>query len=295
MQDDYLSFLEFRAAQRRLAARFSQPHALMLHTLIFVTTLTAMWVFGLVWRLWLYRGNFDWPTLLGAGWSVLLAAHALFHYRRSSAMGDRRELAVEDEMRQLIEKSEDQIDHESLFAMHRSLAAGLERQGRWALALLAFGLVNAASWVVSAINMGTSWPFQTTIPLALLTIGGVSAYATWQQHRREKRDGWFARLPLRHVVAYGAGSIGLVLAALLRLINPWDAETLIAGWGVLLVLHMVVAVVVWPLIRRFLPDTLHQEQPAKRKPGARLVLADDGEMLNVIDGDSERFQAHRRA
>jgi membrane protein implicated in regulation of membrane protease activity len=292
MQDDYFGFLEFRAAQRRLAARFSQPRALMLHTLIFVTTLTAIWVYGLVYRLWMYRGNFDWPTLLGAGWSLILAAHALLHYRRSPAMGDRRELAVEDEMRQLIEKSEDRIDHESLFATHRSLAAGLERQGRWALALLAFALVNAVSWVVSAINIGTSWPFQTTIPLALLIVGGVNAFSIWQQRQHEKQDDWFARLPLRHVIAYGAGSIGLVLAALLRLINPWDADTLVAGWGMVLLVHVVVAVAVWPFVRRFLPDTRHQEQPAKRKPGARLVLADDGEMLNAIDGDAERFQAH---
>lgn len=293
MQDDYFSFLEFHAAQRRLAARFSQPRALMLHTLIFVTTLPAIWLYGLVWQLWLYRSNFGWPTLLGAGWSLLLAGHALLHYRRSSAMGEQRELAVEDEMRQLIEKRGDpQTDHDRLFAMHLSLAAGLERQGRWALALLAFALVNAASWVVSATNMGTSWPFQTTIPLALSIVCGVNAFSIWQQRRQEKRDGWFARLPLRHVIAYGAGSVGLVLAALLRLINPWDADTLIAGWGVALLLHTVAAVAVWPLVRRFLPDTLHQAQPAKRKPGARLVLADDGELLNIIDSNSERFQAH---
>ncbi len=292
MQDDYFSFLEFRAAQRRLAARFAQPRALMLHTLIFAVTLTAIWVYGLAWRLRMYRGTYDWPTLLGAGWSLILAAHALLHYRRSSAMSDRRELAVEDEMRQLIEKRGDpQIDHDRLFATHRSLAAGLERQGRWALALLAFALVNAASWVVSAINIGTSWPFQTTVPLALLIVGGVNAFSIWQQRQHEKRDDWFARLPFRHVIAYGAGSIGLVLAALLRLINPWDADTLVAAWGMVLLVHVVVAVAVWPFVRRFLPDTRHQEQPAKRKPGARLVLADDGEMLNAIDGDSERFQA----
>src|SRR5664279_1184305 len=101
MQDDYFSFLDIRAAQRRLGAKFSRPHGLMLHTLAFVTAMTVILAYGTAWNLWVYRENFALPTLVGAIWSLLLALHGLRHYRRSSAIVERRELAVEDEMRQL--------------------------------------------------------------------------------------------------------------------------------------------------------------------------------------------------
>lgn len=286
MQDNYFGFLDYRAAQRRLAAKFQQPRALLLHTLAFIAAMSAVWAYGIGWRLWLYRDNFILPMLFGAGWSLLLAAHALLHYRRSAAMDERRELAVEDEMRQFIDQHGDGVDDETLFATHRQFEAGLERQARWSVSLTAFAIINALSWVVASINMGTSWAFQMTVPLAVLIIGGAQAFLNWQQQRWAGRRSWFTRLPLRHIVAYAAGSLGLWIAGAFRMINHWDADHAVFVWGIVLLLHIVWSVAVWPFIQRVTGRSAQAEQPAKRKPARhveRLVLADDGEVLDIVD------------
>ena len=242
MQNDYLSFLNYRAAQRRLAARFARPRWLMLHTLAFIVAITAIWAYGTAWKLWHFQQNFQLPVLIGVVWSVILVLHALVHYRNSAAMNEKRELAVEDEMRQLTQDS-DQVDHDSLFALHRKFEADLEAQGRWSVTLLAFAVINFISWGVSAFNIGSSWPFQMTLPLAIMTLGGVNLFLNWQHRRQTERSGWFVRLPLLHIVAYGAGVIALGIAGMYRMINYWDVDTLIKGWGIVVLLHILFNVI----------------------------------------------------
>ena len=77
-------------------------------------------------------------------------------------------------MRQLIAQSENRIDNDQLFTMHLSFEAALEGQGGWSTMLLAFAVINALSWTVSVFNLCSSWPFQTTLPSALLILGGGS-------------------------------------------------------------------------------------------------------------------------
>lgn len=43
MQTNYSTFLNYRAAQRRLAAKVARPHWLLLHVLTFVVTMTVIW------------------------------------------------------------------------------------------------------------------------------------------------------------------------------------------------------------------------------------------------------------
>ncbi|MCC7446535.1 MAG: hypothetical protein IT324_03915 [Anaerolineae bacterium] len=288
MQTNYSTFLNYRVAQRRLAAKFARPRWLILHTLTFVVTLLAVWAYGTGYRLWFYRDNFILPTLVGLVWSVLLAAHALFHYRRSAARAGQREHAVEEAMQAFIDQNGDSLDQPALFAMHQQLERDLESQGRWSTALAVFSLVNPVSWLVTALNMGTSWAFQMTGPLAVLSVGGISVYLLWQQQRQQGRDNWFVRLPLWHVALYGVGVLGLWLAGAYRAINYWDADTLIKGWGLVLLVHIVWSVAVQPLLRNVLPG-LQREQAAKRKPAARLVLGDDGEVLDVTDQDEQSY------
>jgi hypothetical protein len=285
MQDNYFSYLDFRAMQRRLSARFSKPRMLLLHTLVFVTAMSATWYYGLVWRLWLYRDNYILPVLIGVVWSIVLAIQALIHYRRSAAINERREMAVEEEMRAFIEAHGDEVDDQTLFDMHRQLDGDLQKQSRWSVALLAFGLVNAASWAIAAYDMGTSWGFQMTLPLAVLILGGVNLFLTWQQQREAGRTGWLARLPLRHIIAYGFGTIGLGLAGMLRLVNYWDSDNTIKVWGVVVLLHIIWSVLLRPVVQHFMPGESQSERPAKRKTGSRLALADDGEVLDIVEDD----------
>jgi hypothetical protein len=289
MQNDYLSFLNYRATQRRLAAKFARPRRLMLHTLAFIVAMTAIWAYGLAWRLWFFQQNFQLPVWIGVVWSVLLVIHALIHYRHSPAMAENRELAVEDEMRQFTQDNRDSLDHDSLFALHRKFETELETQGRWSVTLLAFAVINFISWGVSAFDVGTSWPFQMTLPLAIMTLGGVNLFLNWQHRRQTDRKGWFVHLPLLHIVAYGAGVIALYIAATYRMINPWDVHTVIQLWGIVLLLHILLNVIVWPLIQRFLPENLLSTMPVKRKPPARLILSDDGEVLDIEDEDTNSF------
>lgn len=294
MQNEYLSFLDFRAMQRRLAARFSHPRLLLIHTWAFVVAMTATWAYGLAWRLWSYRENFILPVLVGVVWGALLALHALLHYWRSAARSEKRELAVEDEMRQFIETHGAGVDDQTLFDMHRQFDADLQKQGRWSVALLAFGLINAASWLISAQNIGSSWPFQTTLPFAVLILGGVNLFLAWQQRRESGSRGWLSRLPMRHLYAYGFGGIGLALLGSLRLINHWDAENGIRVWGVVVLLHIIWSVLLSPLAQRVVPGAAQPDQYSKRKVGSRLALADDGEVLDIVDGDYEPPQVSRQ-
>lgn len=148
--------------------------------------MTAVWAYGMAWKLWYFQQNFQLPVLIGVSWSVALVLHALFHYRNSAAMNEKRELAVEDEMRQF---TQDNRDHDSLFALHRKFKAELEAQGRWSVTLLAFAVVNFISWGVSAFDIGTSWPFQMNLPLAIVTLGGVNLFLNWQDRRHRDQSG----------------------------------------------------------------------------------------------------------
>lgn len=221
-------------------------------------------------------------------WSVGLAAHALIHYRHSAARAAQREQAIEEAMRAFIAHNDEPFDQAALFAMHRQLEHDLESPGRWSTALAVFSLVNLVSWLVATLNMGTSWAFQMTAPLAVLSIGGINVYLLWQQQRQRGYDNWFVRLPLRHAAVYGGGVVGLWLAGAYRAINYWDADTLIKGWGLALLVHMVWCIAVQPLLRKALPG-LQRDQIAKRKPVARLVLGDDGEVLDIIDQDEQSY------
>ena len=294
MRSTYTGFLEIRAVQRRLAAQFADPRRLLLHALAFVVAMTAIWVYGTAWDLWRYQINFAFPVSVGLVWSLLLALHAGFHYRRSAARADRVERAVEDAMRELIDTDAAPDDDQALFDMHQSLQADLEQQGRHSRALLAFALVNLVSWAISALNMGTSWGFQMTLPLAVMIIGGVPLFLDWQARQQTERKNWFARLPLRHMIAYGGGIIGLWLAGAARVINPWDADTILKYWSILLPLHIVWSVVVQPVVQTFMPRQAQASPLEKRKPDSRLLLADDGEIFEMDEQESETLPVYKR-
>lgn len=294
MRANYTGYLSYRAVQRRLAAQFADPRRLLLHALAFVVAMTAIWGYGTAWDLWRYPMNFPFPVLIGLVWSLALGVHGLFHYRRSAARGERVERAVEQAMRELIDADAAPDDDQALFHMHNSLQADLEHQGRHSRALLAFALVNLVSWTISAVNMGTSWGFQMTLPLAVMIIGGVPLFLDWQARQQAEYKNWFARLPLRHIIAYGVGIIGLWLAGAYRVINPWDADTLLKYWSILLPLHIVWSVVVQPIVQNFMPGKAQTAPPEKRKPDARLLLADDGEVFEIADSEQEKLPFYRR-
>jgi hypothetical protein len=280
MLNDYESFLEYRAARRQLAATFASPRLLLLHVIAFIVVMTATWVYGSGWGLWSYRDNFIAPVLVGLVWSLVLAGHALLHYRRSAANRDQREQAVEDAMRRLIATRAETPDNATLFDMHRSLEAPLQAQSRWSASLGAFALVNALSWVAGALNMGSSWPFQMTPIFAAVVIGGVQAYLFWQQQRGSGRKSWVSRFPLMHLFVYLAATVILALLGAMRAVNPWDVNTLVE-WGLVLLL----ASILWNVILQPLIERMGSLNPAqgKRKPAYAVALSDDGEL--VVDGE----------
>jgi hypothetical protein len=295
MQQSYYGFLDLRAAQRRLAAKFARPRALLAHVIAFVVVMSAIWAYGVSENLWFHPDNFILPMLIGAVWSGVLALHGLIHLRRSAVSGERREMAVEAEMTRLIENN-DNLSDDDLFATHRRLEAELEHQGRWSLALFTFALINALSWVVSFVVGPSSWPFQTTPFFAGIVVVGMMVYLQWRQQRLSGRSGWFTRWPLAHTALFFAGSIGLLLAGSARMMNPWDAERLIQLWGVGLLLHVLWSVAIWPLVKEFAPEEQEREreEPAKRKTGSRLALGDDGEVFDIDDSALSVKQARNR-
>ncbi|MBZ0303222.1 MAG: hypothetical protein K8J31_25980 [Anaerolineae bacterium] len=292
MHDNYFSFLDYRAAQRRLVKKFSRPRWLLVNTLAFVATMTGVWLFGNAWSGVLRSlGATTWSgvqshpavVFIGVLWSIGLAWMALHQYRRSAARRDRREEVIEDEMRALIHKHSD-MDQQTLFDTHHQLEAEFEQEGQWFVALASFAVINALSWLISAfVSVGSSWPFQTTLPFALFFVGGIKAFLVWQQQRRDPdRRGWFVRLPLRHAAVYILGIAALALASMFRLMNYWDADYLIKLWSLLLLAQTGWNVILTPLIEHFTGKTKRAEFTEKPKPDERLMLADDGEILNPI-------------
>lgn len=288
MPDNYLNFLDQRAAERRLAAKFSHPRLLMLHTVAFVGTVTLLWLpFLAVMRIAPLPGVvFQNSSLVFWVWSMLLATHALFHYRRSSARIEKRELVVESEMRQLIESGAEPLNDETLFTLHQRLSHDLEHKGWLSQALTVFALVNGASWFGAAISTGTTWGFQVTLPTALLLIGGVYGYRLWRHSRATAANHWITRFPLVHLIVFLVGAVALALLGSLRMFNPWDGDMLVGGWTIFLLLHILWSVVLSPLLNRHAPSASDLDARLKRKHAERLMLSDDGEIVTVDEIDA---------
>jgi hypothetical protein len=279
MQNDYARFLAFRETQRQLGAKFARPWLLLAHVFAFVVTLTALWAYGIGARLWLHYDNLILPTLIWGLWSLILVGHAGVHYQHSAGRAAQRERAVEAEMRALMKRSGTGTDSAALFEMHQALEADLERAGRWSAALTAFALVNAISWLLSLLNPTSSWPFQTTLPFALMIVGGVQVWLAWQQQRADRRNNGFTRLPLWHIFIYPAGVILLWALGAYRAINSWDANRVAELWLVVLLAHIVWSVAVVPLLQWGRARVTQPEQAAKRKPYEAVTLGDDGELV----------------
>ena len=285
MQNDYARFLDYRVTERQLAAKFARPRLLLLHVIAFVVVMTAILAYGTGTDLWRFYPNFILPNVAGAVWSLILAAHAVLHFRRSAARHAHRERAVEDEMREFIAKNRDAVDSETLFDMHRALENKLEREGRWSVALAAFALVNAASWTITLANPASSWALQTTLPFALMIVGGVQAYLVWQQQRAAGRNTWFTRLPLWHIFAYPVGVIVLWALGAYRAINSWDANRLAEIWLVVLLAHIVWNVVVLPTLQWGQARLTKPQKAAKKKLGRDVTIGDDGELVALAEDD----------
>lgn len=279
MQNDYASFLDFRATQRQLATKFARPWLLLVHVLAFLVVMTGTWVYGSAWRLWFYRDNYTGPVLVGAVWSLLLLGHAVAHYRRSAANAAQREQAVEQEMRAFMQKHRSAVDSSTLIEMHRALEDRLAGFGRWSAALTAFAVVNAASWVFSVFNIGSSWSFQMTPIFAAVLIGGTYTYLRWRHERENGRRTWLTRLPLLHIIAYLTATVVLGLLGALRAVNPWDVNTLVE-WGlVAVIVYSIWCVLVAPTVQWAGGLVGRREQLAKHKPPQTLALGDDGELM----------------
>lgn len=287
MPDDYLSFLDQRDAQRRLRAKFSQPRLLLLHMLAFVAAVTLLWGAIIPLLNWVPMYYFDSPALAFFVWSILLAAHAVIHYRRSAARAEARELAVEAEMRGFIENHGSLATDDDLFALHQNLGGDLERKSWLTEGLTIFALVNAASWFGASLNLGTSWGYFLTLPMAIVLVGGVYGFRAWQYNRRKGGGGFLSRLPLHHIAIYGVGMFLLALAGSLRMVNSWDVNTLAVLWTVAILLHIAWSVVAAPLFRRAEQEhQRHTPQQGKRKNADRLTLTDDGEILPAAETDA---------
>lgn len=287
MPEDYQTFLEQRDAERRLRAKFSQPRLLLLHTLAFVGAVTVLWGAIIPLLRWVPLGVFNPPALAFFVWSIVLAAHAVIHYRRSSARSEARELVVEAEMRGFIESHANVAVDDDLFALHQSLSSDLARNGWLTEGLTVFALVNAASWFGASLNLGTSWGYQLTLPIAVVLVGGVYGFRAWQHSRRNGGGSFLARLPLHHIVVYGVGTLLLAVAGSARMINPWDVDTLMGGWTIVILMHILWSVALAPLFRRAAQEHQGQvKQGGKRKNADRLTLTDDGEIMPIAETDS---------
>jgi hypothetical protein len=65
----------------------------------------------------------------------------------------------------------------------------------------------------------------------------------------------------------------------------------IMGWTIVLLLHILWSVIIRPVISGLAPGKQSAEQPEKRKSPARLVLADDGEVVDIMERDAEQYHA----
>jgi hypothetical protein len=244
--------------------------------------MSGIWYFGNPFLLWRMPENYVLPVLLGLVWSFVLAGHAYWTYRRSAARVVSREEAVVAELQQFVQQSDMGYDQQSLIEMHQQLEDGLEAQGHAVIALTVFAVVNVLIWIMAVANIGSSFAFQMNWPIALVVIGGINAFSTWQRQKRNGQQNWFTRIPLRHLTAYVFGVLALAIIGMLRLVNYWDVNTVVELWTWLLLAHVGFSVIVQPLWQRLSHWLM---KPAKRKRSEHMLLDDEGELVDIIDDD----------
>ncbi|MCC6802585.1 MAG: hypothetical protein IT319_06855, partial [Anaerolineae bacterium] len=98
---------------------------------------------------------------------------------------------------------------------------------------------------------------------------------------------------LSHMLLYGVGTVVLGLLGAFRMLNNWDVNTLVGGWTAALLFHIVVAVLLLPALRHLLPNVFGDPH-IKRKPAERLLLANDGEIVELTQQDAPAYHVKAR-
>lgn len=153
MWHDYQTFLDYLEMRRRVEKRLAKTSLLALHTFVFALIVGGMAAFGLFTSGWPAMQPYFIAPAAGwfiTWWSGLLFLHSAATYWRSGLNANRRNRAIEDEMRRRLSADEGYFDADELFRLHNQLDEDL--QTRASALPLYFGLagVNLLVWLMFA-------------------------------------------------------------------------------------------------------------------------------------------------
>lgn len=199
MADNYSTDLEYQEIRRRIERRLSRGRALLAHVIVYLLA-----VLVIVWN-GLYQipdyTTYPWAVnlpLTGAFalWSVLLAGHGFFTFRRSAA-GGKLEPAIEAELRERLEEDDTTLmrDRRGALPLHHLLHGDLRRRAILIYTLLPYLVLNAGIWLSWVYDRATKtdsqfsvypWfgPFQ--LPIIILPLLALCAILQ-QRHQRYVR------------------------------------------------------------------------------------------------------------
>jgi 2TM domain len=123
-------------------------------------------------------------------WSIALLLHGLWSYRRSAAMARTREQGIDQELRERIEQDDTMLlaDPRRVFRIRGLLDEDIRQRSGLYMALLAFLLLNAATWIVWASKgADDSYTWQMTIPTVIVFLLPALALNMWRRRRRDHK------------------------------------------------------------------------------------------------------------
>lgn len=174
MADNYSAYLDYKEIRRRVERRFKKGYWLAGNLALFLLFVLYCTLIGYFYVSPMYpdRSYFIEPAagVFVTIWSALLFFHSLIAYRKSGAFSERREEAIEGELRERLAQDDTLLlsDRHQAFRIHALLAEDIQQRTRDFTTVLTFTGINAAVWVLWAL-VGASTPVAWSVT-SLLTL-----------------------------------------------------------------------------------------------------------------------------
>jgi hypothetical protein len=185
MWNKHWTFSDYLELRRRVEESLARGQWLFLNAAVFIIVALAM--IGT-----LTPAHYYIEPTIGYGmalWSLLLAAHGIWTYTRSSAVARRRSQAIDNEIHERVENDDTYLSDnpKDLFRLHRLLEEDIRKRS-WVISLgTGYTFLNALIWIPWAVMGADSlfaWMLTPFLALmVVLPLLGIAQLArVWHEH-----------------------------------------------------------------------------------------------------------------
>jgi len=156
MTNGYLTFLDYLELRRRVEKRLAAGNWFLLHIFVFGIGAALIGIAGFhaIYDPDEYFYIFPQYGHYVSLWSGVLLAHGLSTYWRSGARAGKRDVVIENEMRERLQNDDMYLsDHpKDLFRLHGLLNDDIRKRASLVPTLLTFVIINALIWIPWALS-----------------------------------------------------------------------------------------------------------------------------------------------